>query len=133
MRILLCLFCMVAFPALAVVLESPLEDASQEARAQAIFKQVRCMVCDGESVADSDALFSREWRSIIREEVQAGKSDEEIIAKLHKKFGDKILMQPPLQSHAFLWLLPLVILITGGLGIREYIRSQNHSQTIQNR
>lgn len=95
----------------ALNVEPPLPDAAQEARAQSLFHRIRCVVCQGEAVADSPAMVASDFRQAIRKEVAAGKSDEEVLAYLVSRYGDAVLMQPPLKgSTALLWFGPLLLL-----------------------
>jgi cytochrome c-type biogenesis protein CcmH len=106
---LMFLFC---WPALALTVETPLADGVQEARARALFHEIRCVVCAGEPVADSRAEVARDVRRLIRERVAAGDGDEMIKAFLVARYGDSILMTPPLKPATYLlWFGPLLIVI----------------------
>jgi cytochrome c-type biogenesis protein CcmH len=95
----------------ALNVEPPLPDAAQEARAQGLFHRIRCVVCQGEAVADSPAMVAADFRQAIRKEIASGKSDEEVIAYFVSRYGDAVLMQPPLkESTMLLWFGPLLLL-----------------------
>lgn len=97
--------------------DTALPDARQEARAQGLFQDIRCVVCQHESIADSPAGIAGDLRRLVRERVAAGATDAEIRAELVARYGDFVLFSPPLRaSTALLWLAPLVIAI-GGLGV----------------
>ncbi len=122
-RLTLALLLMMTAPAHAITLETPLENAQQEARAQALFHEIRCMVCAGESIADSRAKLATDLRHYIRENITEGKSDDDIIALLSNAYGDEILMRPPVQKNTIaLWSLPFLLLLVGGLGIWRFTR-----------
>lgn len=102
---------MLAAHALALGVETPLPDEAQEARAKALFHQIRCVVCQGESVADSPAGIAADIRSLIRSEIANGVSNETIKSELVMHYGDEILMKPPLVPATWpLWYGPFVLL-----------------------
>lgn len=105
-------------PAWAVFLPGDrLADPAAEARAQALGREVRCMVCQGQSIEDSDADLARDLRRLIRERMEAGDSDGAIRSFLHARYGDFVLLRPPLSAFTLiLWSTPLLALILG-LGI----------------
>ena len=94
-----------------------LPDPAQEARARALFANVRCLVCQNESIDDSQAELAGDLRKLIREQVQAGKTDAEIKAFLVDRYGEFVLMTPSLSpGNLALWAGPfLVVLLGGGL------------------
>lgn len=92
-----------------------LKDPAQEARARALFQQLRCVVCQNESIDESEADLAQDLRRIVRGQVAAGRSDVEIRAFLVQRYGDFILLKPPLTpGNAALWLGPLALLLIGG-------------------
>jgi len=92
-----------------------LADPAQEARARALQKELRCMVCQGESIDESNAPLAADLRQLIREHIKAGESDAQIKDYLVARYGDVILMRPPFDSATYaLWLTPLVVLMLGG-------------------
>lgn len=91
-------------------------DPALEARAHHLQRQLRCMVCQGQSIDESDAPLAQDLRKLVREQIAAGKSDSEILEFLHARFGDFVLMQPPVQPYTWLlWLAPLLALGTAGV------------------
>lgn len=91
--------------------EARLADEKQEQRAMKLFLQVRCLVCNGQVVENSDTEFSFQMRQLIREKISAKKSDEEIKSELVKEFGGDILTKPDHSSNLTLWLLPMVFAV----------------------
>lgn len=105
-----------AGPALAVEPSEMLKDPAQEARAEAIGRQLRCPVCKTESIEESDADFTRDLRRVVREQIASGKSDRQVLDFMHDRYGDFILLRPPFKPSTWaLWLAPPVLLILGGL------------------
>ena len=108
--VLLILF---SFPAFALAVDEPLADDALEARARLLFTEIRCVVCQSEAIADSPAEVARDMRREVRMQVADGRSDREIKEDLSTKYGDMVLMKPPLKkSTIFLWFAPWVILFT---------------------
>ena len=95
-------------PAFAVTPEEILGDPKLEARARALSKQLRCLVCQNQSIDDSDADLARDLRIEVRRQITAGRSDETIIDQIRQKYGDYVLFNPPLdRGTVFLWLAPI--------------------------
>lgn len=91
-----------------------LPDPAQEAQARAIFRDVRCMVCQNESIDDSDADLARDLRMIVREQVKAGKDDAQIKRFLTDRYGEFVLLTPSFSiGNLVLWLAPFVVVIGG--------------------
>ncbi len=91
-----------------------LPDPKQEARAVEIGQQLRCLVCQNESIEDSGADLARDLRKIVRTQVAQGKSDQEVIAWLVARYGDFVRLRPPIRwDTALLWASPLVALLAG--------------------
>jgi cytochrome c-type biogenesis protein CcmH len=102
-------------PAYAVKPDEVLADPKLEARARAISSELRCMVCQNQSIDDSDAPLARDLRILVRERLQAGESDASIRTFLTVRYGDFILLKPPLKFEtALLWLGPGVLLLLAG-------------------
>jgi cytochrome c-type biogenesis protein CcmH len=96
----------------APVSDLPVED---EARAQELMREIRCMVCSGESILDSNAPMALDMRRFVREQVGEGADDEAVRQALVDRFGHEVLMRPPLDGRtAILWLTPLLLLAFGG-------------------
>ena len=94
--------------------EEFLQNPKQEMRARNISKNIRCLVCQNESIDDSSAPLAKDLRALIRIKVQENETDEEIYKFLTDRYGDFILLKPPLKiSTLALWILPFVFLILG--------------------
>ena len=91
-------------------------DPAMEARARAMQRQLRCLVCQGESIDESGSPLAADLRRLVREQMVAGKSDDQIREFLVARYGDFILMKPPLQPDTWLlWLAPFLVLGAGGV------------------
>jgi len=91
-----------------------LADKQQEIRAANIFKEVRCLVCTGQSIADSNADLARDLRNLIREKIKAGAGDKQIKEYIISRYGSQVLLKPPFKiSTLFLWALPFIFLGSG--------------------
>ena len=100
-----------------------LTDPAQEARARHLFKQVRCLVCQNESIDDSEADLAADFRRIVREQVAAGKTDRQITAYLTERYGEFVLFRPSFSAgNAALWLTPFALVALGGIAIVAYRR-----------
>jgi cytochrome c-type biogenesis protein CcmH len=111
-------FALLATPALAqepaAPPDRPLPQASQEARAQAIFEVVRCVVCQHESIADSPAGIAGDMRRLIREEIASGATDRAIKDDLVRRYGDYVLFTPPVRTGTWLlWFGPALLVLAG--------------------
>ena len=103
-------------PARAITAEEMLANPVLEERARNLSKQLRCLVCQNQSIDDSDADLARDLRREVRSQIAAGNSDDAIIDQLRAKYGDYVLLNPPLdRATLFLWLSPLGFIILGGL------------------
>ena len=95
--------------------DQPLASASQEARAQALFDVLRCVVCQHESIADSPAGIAGDMRRLVREQIEAGATDDQIKADMVRRYGDYVLFQPPMTiGTGLLWFGPLLLVLGGG-------------------
>ena len=105
-------------PAEAQFVETPLSDAALEARARAINKHLRCLVCQNQSIDSSNADLAAEMRSIVRERVESGNSDSQVIDFFVARYGDWVLLEPPFRARTLaLWLGPFVVLALGAAGV----------------
>jgi cytochrome c-type biogenesis protein CcmH len=101
-------------PSWAVQPDEVLSDPALEARARAISKELRCMVCQNESIDDSDAPLAHDLRVLVRERLKAGDSDQQIINFLVSRYGEFVLLRPPLSWHtAALWGTPPALVLLG--------------------
>jgi cytochrome c-type biogenesis protein CcmH len=101
----------------------PFKDHAEELRFQALTKQLRCLVCQNESLADSNAPLAADLRRDVFEQMQAGKSDDEIKAWLTARYSDFVLYDPPLHAATLLlWFGPALVLLAGGAAIAIIVR-----------
>ena len=114
-----------AVPAGAVNPDEILKDSALEARARDISKGLRCVVCQNQSIDDSDAQLARDLRMLVRERLVAGDSDQAVIDYVVSRYGDYVLLRPPVRATtAVLWLGPILFALIGLLGIVLYCRRQ---------
>ena len=100
----------------AVQVDEVLADPVLEARARTLSKELRCMVCQNQSIDDSDAPLARDLRILVRERLQAGDSDTQVLDFLVARYGEFVLLKPRFSGHtAILWLMPLIVLLIGGM------------------
>ena len=112
-----------AHAALAVEPGEMLSDPKLEARAEAIGKQLRCLVCQNESIEDSGAGLAHDLRVIIRDRLKAGDTDAQAIQYVVDRYGDFVLLKPPVEPATYLlWFSPFAILAIGAAGALLYIR-----------
>ncbi|MSO70323.1 MAG: cytochrome c-type biogenesis protein CcmH [Alphaproteobacteria bacterium] len=103
--------------------DRPLEDATLEARALKLNQEIRCLVCQGQSVADSNADLAYDLRQLVRERVAAGDSDAVVLDYLHARYGDFVLLEPPVKPATYaLWFGPPVLLVIGGVAVLLFHR-----------
>jgi cytochrome c-type biogenesis protein CcmH len=108
-------------PAHAVQPDEVLKDPALEQRARRISADLRCLVCQNQSIDDSDAPLARDLRLLVRERLVAGDSDAEVTRFLVARYGEFVLLRPPLGWHTLmLWLTPVLLLMlaAGGIGWR---------------
>jgi cytochrome c-type biogenesis protein CcmH len=124
LHLLLVLFALAApSAAWAVQPDEVLSDATLEARARSLSKELRCMVCQNQSIDDSDAPLARDLRVLVRERLQAGDSDRQVIDFLVARYGEFVLLRPRLSAHtALLWLGPAAVLLIGALALWWAVR-----------
>ena len=116
---------LVAFssPAPAAIDPLPFKDHAEELRFQALTRQLRCVVCQNESLADSGAPLAADLRRDVFEQMQVGKSDTEIKTWLTARYSDYVLYDPPLRSATWLlWFGPLLVLLAGGAVVAVNVR-----------
>lgn len=101
--------------AFAVPVAGTFSNPAMEARARDLQRQLRCLVCQGESIDESQAPLAAELRNVVRQQIAEGKTDSQIKQFLVVRYGDFILMEPPLQPDTyFLWLAPFAVLLGAG-------------------
>ena len=127
MRLLCLIIVLLTFAAapcaIAVEPDEVLSDAALEARARALSKELRCMVCQNQSIDDSEAPLARDLRILVRERLQAGDSDRQVIDFLVARYGEFVLLRPRFSWHtAVLWLGPAAMLLIGGCAVLVLVR-----------
>ena len=119
-----------ASTAIAAVDPLPFKDRAEELRFQNLTKQLRCLVCQNESLNDSSAPLAADLRRDVFEQMQAGKSDAEIKQWLTARYSDFVLYDPPLRGGTWLlWFGPLLVLLGGGAAILAIVRRRAHAAT----
>jgi cytochrome c-type biogenesis protein CcmH len=109
--------------ALAVQPDEILKDPALESRARALSQELRCMVCQNQSIDDSDAPLAKDLRVLVRERLSAGDSDNQVIDFLVARYGEFVLLKPRVTAHTLLlWLAPFAALVIGGWGVIAFIR-----------
>ena len=112
----------------AVEPEEFLQNPQQEMRARNISKNIRCLVCQNESIDDSSAPLAKDLRTLIRIKVQENDTDEEIYKFLTDRYGDFILLKPPFKlSTLVLWLLPFIFLVIGIFIVLSHNKKSNQA------
>jgi len=127
--LLTCLFALwLVVPALAVLPDEVLSDPALEARARDISSQLRCLVCQNESIDESNADLAREIRLIVRERLVAGNTDQEVMQFLVDRYGEYVLLRPVFAPHTImLWGAPPLVLLIGGVAIAVAVRRRQSS------
>jgi len=120
---LLFAFLLAATPAFAVLPSEQLADPKLEARARAISAELRCVVCQNQTIDDSDAELAHDLRVLLRQRLKAGDTDRQAIGFIVNRYGDYVLLKPPFEAETLLlWLGPLLALLAGGAGVVFYLR-----------
>jgi cytochrome c-type biogenesis protein CcmH len=115
-------------PAFAVQPDEVLADSRLETRARTLSRELRCMVCQNQSIDDSDAPLARDLRLLVRERLKAGDSDTQIIDFLVARYGQFVLLRPRFEwETALLWLTPLLVLLTGLIAAGAAWRSRQRA------
>lgn len=108
------------------------QTSDTEQRARDIGAQLRCVVCQNQSIEESDAALAGDMRRLVREQLATGASDAEVISHIHESYGDYVLLKPPVQSNTYvLWFLP-ALLVLGSLiwfGVRARRREPHASSS----
>ena len=123
------LMLLLAVPAAAVLPDEMLKDPALEARARAISQQLRCVVCQNQSIDDSDAPLARDLRIVVREQLTQGKSDAQAIDYVVARYGHFVLLRPPVELATWaLWLGPFAILAGGGVALALWARRRGGAE-----
>lgn len=119
-----------AMPAYAVQPEEVLDDPALEARARDLSKELRCLVCRNQSIDDSGAPLARDLRLLVRERLVAGDSDQDAMAYIVDRYGEFVLLRPPLNAgNLALWFAGPVLLIIGGVIAVVFVRRRKPAPT----
>jgi cytochrome c-type biogenesis protein CcmH len=132
MRKLLFVLCLTAFAgapsAYALQPDEIMSDPAKELRARDLSRELRCMVCQNQSIDDSEAPLARDLRLLVRERIAAGDSDAQVLEFLVARYGEFVLLKPRLAPHTWLlWLLPPLALAGGGFALWTYNRRRLRS------
>ena len=117
---------LVSASAFAITADPKLADPAQEARAVALSRELRCLVCQNQSIEDSNATLAQDLRIIVRERIAAGESDQQVKQFIVARYGDWVLLNPPFNARTILlWTGPALLLFValGGMGL-YYRRSK---------
>jgi len=115
-------------PAYAVQPDEIMSDPAKETRARDLSRELRCMVCQNQSIDDSEAPLARDLRLLVRERIAAGDSDAQVIDFLVARYGEFVLLKPRLKPHTLLlWLLPPLALAGGGVALWMHSRRRSRS------
>ena len=125
---ILAILLLMALPVVGVDAVQPnevLSDPELEARARTLSKDIRCLVCQNQSIDDSNAGLARDLRVLVRQRLTKGDSDEQIFDFLVNRYGDFVLLKPPVKSSTYaLWYGPIVIFILGVIGLIIFLRGR---------
>lgn len=123
-------FLLAAFPAFAVNPDEVLADPALEARARALSAQLRCMVCQNQSIDDSNAELARDLRLLVRERLKNGDSDEAVIDYVVSRYGEFVLLNPRLRGETLLlWGAPIVLFLAGAAAMVLFVRKRGGKPT----
>jgi cytochrome c-type biogenesis protein CcmH len=116
--------------AYAVRPDEMLADPVLEVRAREVSRELRCLVCRNQSIDDSDADLAHDLRVLVRERITAGDSNDQVIGFVRARYGDFVLLRPPVAiGTALLWGGPLLVLLLGGLAVARFYRRRDHPAT----
>jgi cytochrome c-type biogenesis protein CcmH len=116
--------------AFAVLPDEIMPDPAKEARARDLSRELRCMVCQNQSIDDSEAPLARDLRLLVRERIAVGDSDTQVLDFLVARYGEFVLLKPRFELHTLLlWMLPPVALMIGGLAMVVYARRRERWMT----
>jgi cytochrome c-type biogenesis protein CcmH len=135
-QLLACVFALAVMAGLsaahAVQPDEIMSDPAKELRARDLSRELRCMVCQNQSIDDSDAPLARDLRLLVRERIAAGDSDAQVLDFLVARYGEFVLLKPRLKPHTYLlWLLPPLALAGGGFALWMHNRRRTRSATAE--
>jgi cytochrome c-type biogenesis protein CcmH len=117
-RVSCLLLAVLAMPAGAVEPDEVLQDGALEARARKISQELRCLVCQNQSIDDSNAALAKDLRVLVRERLSTGDSDAAVLSFVEARYGEFVLLRPKLNVHTLLlWLAPLLVLVGAVMGV----------------
>jgi cytochrome c-type biogenesis protein CcmH len=123
--VILIMLLLTPLPAMAVLPDEILADPVLEGRARDLSNELRCMVCQNQSIDASDAELARDIRVLVRERLTAGDSDEAVIDYVVSRYGEFVLLKPRFSlRNAFLWFIPVILLVGGAFAFLLYLRSR---------
>ena len=129
---LMCLLLSLSFTAAARVEAYLFEDPVQEARYKKLIDELRCLVCQNQNLADSNAELAQDMRSLTYDMVRDGRTNEEIVSFMVARYGDFVMYRPPFKtSTALLWIGPFIILVVGVLVLLLFIRGRAAESSTQ--
>src|SRR5215468_5019998 len=122
--VVLFVLALIASPAAHAVLpDEVMADPAKEARARDLSRELRCMVCQNQSIDDSEAPLARDLRLLVRERIAAGDSNAQVLDFLVARYGEFVLLRPRFERHTLLlWLVPPLVFLGGGLALWFYAR-----------
>jgi cytochrome c-type biogenesis protein CcmH len=131
MKKLLLILALIASPAVAVNPDEVLDDPAMEARAREISAELRCVVCQGENIDESNASIARDLRLLVRERLVAGDSNEAVIAFIVDRYGEFVLMRPTSEgANVLLWWAGPALFLTAAVGAGFYLRRRSRSEEL---
>lgn len=130
-RLLAATLLLLTMPALAVQPDEVLKDPALERRARDISAGLRCLVCQNQSIDDSDAPLAKDLRVLVRERLKEGESDEQVREFIVRRYGEFVLLKPAFGLHtALLWLGPALVLVTGAAGLAFALRRRQAAKVV---
>jgi cytochrome c-type biogenesis protein CcmH len=122
-----------AVPAWAVMPDEVLRDPVVESRARALSQELRCVVCQNQSIDDSNAPLARDLRILVRDRLASGDTDQQALEFIVQRYGNFVLLKPPMQlSTLLLWIGPFAVLLVASISFWRYLTgSRNRSETAE--
>ena len=116
----------VSLPAFAAVQPyERMDDPALQARAEALYRELRCVSCQSQAIDSSNAPVAAALRAAVREQLKKGVRDKDVLAYMQERYGDVVLMKPPLERRTWgLWLMPVLVLVSGGLMVMRTLRGR---------
>ena len=129
-RLVFLLVLLLAPPAFAVEPDEMLDDPALEQRARDLSAEIRCVVCQNQSIDESDADLARDLRLLVRERIEAGDSDAEVIAYVVERYGEFVLLKPRFEGEGIiLWLAPLLMIAAGATLVVAFLSGRDERLT----